>query len=134
VRVVDGDTGEDITRRVLIQILLEQRSAKMLELLPVELLRALVAMPGDPLTRWLGDYLAAGARWLEWQMAGSAAQSMQGAFAGLWPGGAGAPQPPPPAEPPPRGQPQGRAPAAPGGDLRAELDELWRRLGQLRRS
>jgi polyhydroxyalkanoate synthesis repressor PhaR len=145
VRIVDGDNDQDITRRVLIQILLEHKSARLLEVLPVELLRSLVALPSDPLARWLTDYLAAGARWLEWQMGSPAAQS------GFhpWPPQGVAPEPPPPAyaagprleADPPRPRKKKARPhqnerppePSPAGGRRAELDELWRRLGELRR-
>ena len=49
VRVLDGDTGEDITKRVLTQIILEEQNARQLELLPVELLRKLIAVRSEPL-------------------------------------------------------------------------------------
>ncbi len=139
VRVIEADTGEEITQRILIQILLEERSAKVLELLPVELLRAMVALPSEPIARWLADYLAAGARWLQWQMGPMAGA---GGFPGMpWANGATAPNPPPPAEAPERPRASGKAAkgarpsedGSAGAHLRADLDELWRRLGNLRR-
>lgn len=41
-RVIDGDTGEDLTRRTLVQILLEEQNALQLDILPVEMLRAII--------------------------------------------------------------------------------------------
>ena len=47
VRVLDVDSNnEDITRRVLTQIILEAKSHNNLEMLPVEFLRKLISTPG----------------------------------------------------------------------------------------
>jgi polyhydroxyalkanoate synthesis repressor PhaR len=64
VLVVDGDSGEDITRRVLTQILLESQNGRLLELMPVELLRNLVSMREGPIAKWMETYLNAGARFV----------------------------------------------------------------------
>jgi polyhydroxyalkanoate synthesis repressor PhaR len=68
VRVVDGDSGEDLTKRVLTQIILEQGNAKVLELLPVEFLRRLILVRSDAASEWIGQYLTLGAQFLEKQM------------------------------------------------------------------
>lgn len=67
VRVVDGDTGEDLTKRVLVQLILEQQNATQLELLPVELLHQIIAVRAGPVAGWLGQYLQAGAEFLDRQ-------------------------------------------------------------------
>ena len=67
VRVVDGDTGEDLTKRVLVQLILEQQNAPQLELLPVELLHQIIAVRAGPVAGWLGQYLQAGAEFLDRQ-------------------------------------------------------------------
>ena len=63
--VVDAATGRDITKRVLIQILLEEQNARVLELVPVDLLRKMIALRDDTLSDWLEQYLYVGSQWLE---------------------------------------------------------------------
>jgi polyhydroxyalkanoate synthesis regulator protein len=66
VRVIDVDAGnEDITRRVLTQIILEAKEHSKLELLPVEFLRKLIAAENDKAATWLEGYLKAGAMILD---------------------------------------------------------------------
>ena len=77
VRVVDGDTGEDLTKRVLVQLILEQQNAPQLELLPVELLHQIIAVRTGPIAGWLGQYLQAGAEFLDRQSK-AAAPTMRG--------------------------------------------------------
>jgi polyhydroxyalkanoate synthesis repressor PhaR len=139
VRVVDAETGEEITRRILVLILLEQKSARMLELIPVELLRSMIAMPNEPLTQWLAEYLAAGARWVEWQTGRAAAPPMGPSGLGgfpNWPVDNGTTEPPRPPNPPKRSKKRKAEPTAADvatANLRTDLDALWRRLGDLRR-
>lgn len=77
VRIVDGDNGEDLTKRVLVQIILEQQNSAQLELLPVELLHQIIAVRSAPVAGWLGQYLQAGAEFLERQSK-AAAPAMRG--------------------------------------------------------
>jgi polyhydroxyalkanoate synthesis repressor PhaR len=62
--VQDGDTGFDVTKRFLVQLILEEHNARQLELLPAELLRVIVSSPKAPYTAWLTQYLEAGADWI----------------------------------------------------------------------
>src|SRR5262245_47291453 len=66
--VLDGETGQDITRRILVQIILEHQNRFQLELLPVEFLRQIIQLRSEPLAHWLSQYLGAGAQWLSRQM------------------------------------------------------------------
>jgi polyhydroxyalkanoate synthesis repressor PhaR len=132
VRVVDGDSGEDLTRRVFTQIILEQANARQLELLPVELLRALIALRSGPAARWLEQYLSAGAQFLERQLSatGPAARLVQESVDSLFPWLK--PETWMPIEVPPEA-----APKPPSGDepphkeVQEEISELQRRLAEL---
>jgi polyhydroxyalkanoate synthesis regulator protein len=77
VRVVDGETGEDLTKRVLEQLILEQQNAAQLELLPVALLHQIIAVRSQPIAGWLEQYLTAGAEFLDRQSR-AAAPAMRG--------------------------------------------------------
>ena len=66
VRVLDVDANnEDITRRVLTQIILEAKSHNNLEMLPVEFLRKLISTSDEKTATWLDGYLKAGAALLD---------------------------------------------------------------------
>ena len=66
VRVLDVDANnEDITRRVLTQIILEAKTHNNLEMLPVEFLRKLIATQDEKAANWLDGYLKAGAALLD---------------------------------------------------------------------
>ena len=67
VRVLAAESGEDITRRILGQILLEDANRDRLGAMPIDLLRQMIALKDDTLFAWLEQYLAAGAKWLERQ-------------------------------------------------------------------
>jgi polyhydroxyalkanoate synthesis repressor PhaR len=116
VRVIDGDSGEDVTRRVLTQILLEDESRRALELLPVELLQKMIALRNDAVGQWMTQYFEAAARFLDRQWTQAGADAM---FPWLKPG-AWTP-PPPAAEKPPK----------PDDRLELELEELQRRMADL---
>jgi polyhydroxyalkanoate synthesis repressor PhaR len=87
VRVVDGDNGEDLTKRVLVQIILEEQNASQLEVLPVELLHQIIAARSQPVASWLGQYLSAGAEFLERQSqaAAPALRGMTDSLGNLFP-------------------------------------------------
>jgi polyhydroxyalkanoate synthesis repressor PhaR len=65
VRVLDADNGADITRRILVQIILEEQNRNQLDVLPVSLLRSILTARSESVSGWLEQYLAAGADWLE---------------------------------------------------------------------
>jgi len=145
VRVVDADSGDDITKRILVQIILEEKNRTQLEMLPVTLLRSLLSHRSDPMSNWLEQYLAAGAEWIDGaarQAAAVAAPPMAAATAAAtgwnWPflGFSGFPgfpagfaaQSAPPRAP---AAPPAAAPRDSEADLRRRLDELERALAGL---
>lgn len=155
VRVVDADTGNDITRRIFFQIILEEQNRASLDLVPVELLRLLIVTRSEPLGRWLEQYLASGAQLLG-QMAargtGPGMPAMPGLeevgrlFSWMQPSfatagattGAGTWRPTaPPAAPPPgshggsHGVGHGQTGARGDADLRDEVAEMQRRIAEL---
>ena len=125
VRVLDVDANnEDITRRVLTQIILEAKSHNNLEMLPVEFLRKLIATQDEKAANWLDGYLKAGAALLDRSLREGMELSnayqkqlselMQGAMPRTW------------------GAPSKRSePAASGSASRSEIEELRRRLDEL---
>ncbi len=110
VQVVDARTGADLTRQVLTQVILEQQDR--LELIPVELLHAVIRVQGTVEQAPLAAFLAAAARQL-------------GAAGELWLRQLGALVPPhgPAAQP-------GSAEAGPSDldGLRARMEALLQRL------
>lgn len=126
VRVVDGDTGEDLTRRVLTQIILEEQNRRQLELLPVELLQRIIAARNDVAKEWIEQALSGLTRFIT--QSAQQVKTAAGAAASIWPWGGfpmpGAPQPGAPSAGPP----------SDGGDeeaVRRELDELKRKMADL---
>jgi polyhydroxyalkanoate synthesis repressor PhaR len=86
VRVIDVDSGnEDITRRVLTQIILEEGNRHKLELLPIEFLRKLIASQDSSMATWLDQYLRAGAEMMDRSLRGgtSAMMAFQGQLSKL---------------------------------------------------
>ena len=144
VRVIDAESGADITRRVLVQLILEDQNRAQLELLPVSLLRALLGVRSGDVGGWLEQYLKTGADWLE-RAAKQSAPMMSG---WTWPmpmsgfgvpgfgaaQGAAPPAPPPPMSNTPPAAPVDKEPraAAPAtdeaADLKRRLDEMQRQL------
>jgi polyhydroxyalkanoate synthesis repressor PhaR len=123
VRVLDVEAdNEDITRRVLTQIILEAKSHNNLEMLPVEFLRKLISTQDQKTATWLDGYLKAGAALLDRSVREGMELStsyhkqltelMQGVVPRSW------------------GVPPKREPANPA---RSEIDELRRRLDELAR-
>lgn len=136
VRVVDAQTGADLTQVTLTQIILESRGGG--KLLPVPVLQRLVRMGDDALAEFFGRYVA-------WALdvylaARQGAQAMMplNPFARImmmsspWGMGGGAPMaapPPPPVEAPP--MPEEHTADEVAGDvaaLRRELEELKKEL------
>jgi polyhydroxyalkanoate synthesis repressor PhaR len=121
VRVLDVDSNnEDITRRVLTQIILEAKSHNNLEMLPVEFLRKLIATQDEKTATWLDGYLKAGAALLDrsvregMELSNTYHKQLQELMAGVVPRSWGVP---PKREPVP--------------SQRSEIDELRRRLEEL---
>jgi len=123
VRVLDVDSNnEDITRRVLTQIILEAKSHNNLEMLPVEFLRKLISTQDEKAANWLDGYLKAGAALLDRSVREGMELSntyhkqlteiMQGAIPRSW------------GVPPKRPEPAATA-------SRSEIEELRRRLDEL---
>jgi polyhydroxyalkanoate synthesis repressor PhaR len=65
IRVLSADGGEDITRRILAQILLEEGHRDRLSLVPIELFRKLISLKDQTTLAWLEQYLATGAKLAE---------------------------------------------------------------------
>ena len=125
VRVLDVDSNnEDITRRVLTQIILEAKTHNNLEMLPVEFLRKLIATQDEKAANWLDGYLKAGAALLDRSVREGMeltnayqkqlSEIMQGAVPRSW------------GATPRRAEPAASAPAS-----RSEIEELRRRLDEL---
>jgi polyhydroxyalkanoate synthesis repressor PhaR len=104
-RVFDSESGNDVTRRVLVQIVLEQQNEPQLDLLPIDFLRQLIQLRSEPMAQWMSQYLTAGAEWLERNVNGLSApalRNMQHSIESLFPwmrpsqssGSSGAPPPP----------------------------------------
>ena len=143
VHVVD-EHDNDITRRLLLQIILDDPARNALDLLPVTLLRTMITTHrSESTTRWLEQYLGAGADWLERQ-----SSTFSGAFPGpdlsqairsfvpwMDPHGGvvqphhaasrGAPAPAEHRPAPARAENEGET------ELRDEVDELQRRLAEI---
>ena len=138
VRVIDSDSNEDITRRILTQIILEEPNQKRLDMLPIDLLRKMISMRDDALAGWLEQYLSAGAEWLGRQMSSAHStaipkgmqESMESFFPWLKPGATfnDGPKPSRKAPPAPR---QGGSKTPANSEVRDEIEELQRRLSEL---
>ena len=116
VRVVDAKTGDDLTKDVLLQVVMEVLQG--VELLPVGMLRRMIRATGSsPAHLMLRRQLSTGLDLMSSQL-----DRME---ALLQPA---APPPPPPAAPAPP-PPEEPAPGSPKADV--ELDELRRRLADL---
>ena len=78
-KVIDAKTGEDLTRGVLTQIIMEEE-ARGTTLLPVNFLRQLIAMYGDQMQAVVPQYLEASLEQLQRNQA-QLRETMAGAFA-----------------------------------------------------
>ena len=79
-KVVDAKSGDDITRQVLTQIIVEEESRGQ-TLLPVSFLRQLIAMYGDNLQSMVPAYLEASMEAFQRNQA-QFRKALQGAFSG----------------------------------------------------
>lgn len=120
-RVLDGDSGEDITKRILTQIILEEQNARQLELLPVELLRRIIAARSEPAMRWMEQAMGAWTQFLERQnqVAGTSIDALFPWLKAFTPPGQAQAAPPP------------AAPPDDAAGLHGELEELKRRMADL---
>lgn len=125
VTVVDAKSGRDLTREILLQIVLELQGG--VELLPVPMLRRIIRATGDdPLQRVLRQQMALGLDLLHNQL-----DQVERQFARFY-----TPPPPPPVytvqEPPPPAYGGGpRSGDAPTASAEDDLDALRRRLSEL---
>ena len=138
VRVVDGDSGQDLTRRILLQIILEEPTHKWLNLMPVQFLRWTIAARDTALTEWLESNLASLGDWMGRQMgphpvSEAAQEAVENLLRAPWPGmsladfGRAPKQPPEPK----RAEKRTEAAARDDVDVRDELAELQKRLADL---
>ncbi len=125
VRVLDVDANnEDITRRVLTQIILEAKSHNNLEMLPVEFLRKLISTTDEKTATWLDGYLKAGAALLDrsvregMELSNAYHKQLTELMQGVMPRSWGVP-------------PKREAAGATPPPSRSEIDELRRRLDEL---
>jgi polyhydroxyalkanoate synthesis repressor PhaR len=129
-KVVDAKTGEDITRSVLTQIIMDEE-ARGSEMLPVNFLRQLIGMYGDQMQAVVPQYLEASLEQLQRNQA-QIRDAMAGAFAvnpfaeiarrnmEMFTAAA-------------RGGKAGPARDADEGDTRSELSDLKAQLAELQR-
>lgn len=129
VQIVDARSGADLTRSILMQVILEAQGA--LDLLPVGLLHRMIRLGGaNPVNAIYRKQLAAGLEMLDAQVT-----RMEQQFQLLRPDTpppprAAQPEPPPPEEAP---APEPAPPPAPAGEmdaLRARLAALEARLSR----
>jgi polyhydroxyalkanoate synthesis repressor PhaR len=139
VRVVDAQTGDDLTQATLTQIILESGSAA--RLLPVPLLTQLVRLGDDGLAEFFGRYVSSALEMYMQVRRNPIAQlplSAGDALARLWMstpfGSYGAP--PPTYSPPPAAYPPEPAPDDANEDRRRDEDiaALRRELDELKKS
>ncbi|MCU1281658.1 MAG: polyhydroxyalkonate synthesis repressor, PhaR [bacterium] len=128
VRVLDVESNnEDITRRVLTQIILEAKSHNNLEMLPVEFLRKLISTQDAKTATWLDGYLKAGAALLDrsvregMELSNTYHKQLADLMQGVVPRSWGVP---------PKREEAGASASA----SRSEIDELRRRLDELAKS
>jgi polyhydroxyalkanoate synthesis repressor PhaR len=113
VKVVDAKGGGDLTRQVLTQVILEQQAR--LDLIPVELLHAVIRVQGTVQQAPLSAFLAAAARQL-------------GAAGELWLRQLGLLAPPPSPAAPPGAPDAAQASPSELDGLRARMEALLKRL------
>ncbi|HJZ83779.1 MAG TPA: polyhydroxyalkanoate synthesis regulator DNA-binding domain-containing protein [Polyangia bacterium] len=145
IQVLDAQTGEDLTKRVMTQIILHEEERKRLNLLPMSFLRKLIQYRDESLREFFQKYMSLSLD-LFMQAQKDMERRMEGFGAGFDPATMSAffpwlqtasgprqavpPQPPPP-QPPPTAQPQPPKPGQPGEAVADELAELHRKLADL---
>lgn len=134
VRIVDAKTEADLTKAVLMQVILEERGR--LDMLPVDLLHQIIRVQGTVQQGPLAAFLETSYAQYSRPMA-DAAQTWMGAGAkmaeafGFGVPARGAGPTPPPAPEPTSPEPESKAEmAAEVSALRDQMDALLKRLGQ----
>ncbi len=138
VRIVDAANGKNLTRAVLLQVILEQQDA--MDMIPAEFLHAVIRAQGTLEQAPFSAVLSAFTRQLA-----SATQAWAQPMANLFRGLAGAPlgdAEPAAAAPPANGEPTGKQPTAtrdtppdgPVEGLRRRIDSLLRQVHRDRKS
>ena len=153
--VYDAKTGDDITRQVLTQIIVEEEGKGGQNLLPIGFLRQLIGFYGDNMQYVVPRYLDYSMRWFSSNQE-QVRKYMSDAFGGLFPfgqleemgkqnmamferamkmlmpfggaGGAGSEMPPKPDAPKPTTPPDAELTA-----MKSQLEQLQRQLDQLTR-
>ena len=126
-RIVDAATGEEITKRVLVQIILEEQNSARLEMLPLDFLRKLITMRSDSIGPFVEQYLNAGAEWLSRQTNSASTQSIQSSYESFFPWLKSRP-PVPPAEKRTHAEP-----VTPAAGVEDEVAALRRQVSELKR-
>jgi len=130
-RVEDANSGQDLTRRILVQVLLEQMK-EVDPVVPADFLKFLIRQRGvattwqDTLRRFVPQGAASlpgVAEWMSWLGAGAPRH---------------APEPPPDEDPEPEPEPpppprRAQPPATAGADLQQEVLDLRQKMEQLER-
>ncbi len=134
VKVVDANSGDDLTRQVLTQVLLEEQDR--LDMIPVEMLHHIIKVQGTMLQGPFASFLSMAMK--QFHASGSVWQRQMNAMFEGWPAAGGATATPDaaPAEEPQPEQPGTEAAADDMddlGDLRTRMDALLDRLGKGRR-
>ncbi|MEA3048319.1 MAG: hypothetical protein QOG84_155 [Sphingomonadales bacterium] len=80
-KVVDAKSGDDITRQVLTQIIMDEESRGGAEMLPINFLRQLIGLYGDRMQGLVPQYLEASMEALQRNQA-QLRDALAGAFAG----------------------------------------------------
>jgi polyhydroxyalkanoate synthesis repressor PhaR len=80
-KVVDAKSGEDITRQVLTQIIMDEESRGGAEMLPINFLRQLIGLYGDRMQGLVPQYLEASMEALQRNQA-QLRETLAGAFTG----------------------------------------------------
>lgn len=140
IQVVDATTGEDVTKRVLTQMILQEEEDKEQNILPVQFLKRLLQNRDTGVREYVQKYLTASFdAWLQTQKnVGSQLQGLASSamdprmLASFFPWMASLAPPPaaPPAAPPPPPPPQAN-PDDPKAAVAHELEELRARLAEL---
>ena len=134
VKVVDANSGNDLTRQVLTQVLLEEQDR--LDMIPVEMLHHIIKVQGTMFQGPFASFLSMAMK--QFHASGSVWQRQMNAMFEGWPGTGGATAPADAATAP-GPEPDPPAPSSETGDmddigdLRTRMDELLDRLGKGRR-
>ncbi len=131
VKVVDANRGDDLTRQVLTQVLLEEQDR--LDMIPVEMLHHIIKVQGTMLQGPFASFLSMAMK--QFHASGSVWQRQMNAMFEGWPAAAGGAAPAEPSEPPASedAAPSEESTAREGedlGDLRTRMDALLDRLGK----